>query len=181
MVFTEYTKKRILLFQAQGYRPPKIAKILEGEGIVVSRRGVAKFLSRVRATGLTARRAGSGRPTKLTAEVKEIIEAAMRNDDETTAVQLHALLVSKGHNLSLTTILRCRKALGWTFRGSAYCQMIREANKVKRLQWATQYLHEAKTGFLNVIFTDETSVQLESHRRFCCQKRGEPPKNKPRY
>ena len=117
---------------------------------------------------------------KLTAELKGIIEAAMRND-ETTGVQLHALLVSKGYNLSLTTILRCRKALGWTFRGSANCQMIHKANEVKRLQWTRQYIYEAKTGFLNVIFKDETSVQLESHGRFCCRKRGEPPRNKTRY
>ena len=59
--------------------------------------------------------------------------------------------------------------------------MIREANKVKRLDWARQYLDEAKTFFLDVIFTDETSIQMESHRRFCCRKTGEPPKNKPRY
>lgn len=135
----------------------------------------------MKATGSIARRAGSGRPTKLTDEVKGIVEEAMRKDDETTAVQLHALLASKGHTLSLTYILRCRKSLGWTFRGSAYCQMLREQNKAKRLEWATQYLTEGQTGFLDVFFTDETSVQLESHRRFCCRKRGERPKNKPRY
>ena len=59
-----------------------------------------------------------------------------------------------------------RKALGWTFRGSAYCQMIRDANKVKRLEWARAYASEADTGFLDVILTDETSIQLESHHRF---------------
>ena len=35
-------------------------------------------------------------------------------------------------------------------------------------------------NFNNVIFTDECSIQSESHRRFCCRKRGEPPRNKPR-
>ena len=181
MVLTVYAKKRIVLFEAEGYRPPKIAKMLESEGIFVSRRGVDKFLLRVKATGSITRQAGSGRPTKLTREVKKVVEEAMRNDDETTAVQLHAILVDKQHTLSLGSILRCRKSLGWTFRGSAYCQMLREANKTKRLEWATQYVHETQTGFLNVVFSDETSVQLESHRRFCCRKRGEPPKNKPRY
>ena len=183
MVFTEYVKRRILVYYEQGFRAPTIAKVLEDEGIRVSRRGVAKFLSRVATTGSIERLAGSGRRTKQTDDVKAIVEEAMRKDDETTAVQLHALLTTKGYSLSLSTILRCRKSLGWTFRGSAYCQMIREANKTKRLQWAKQYLDEAaaENGFLDVIFTDETSVQLESHRRFCCRKRGEPPKNKPRY
>ena len=147
--------------------------MLKSEGIFISRQGVAKVLLRVKATGSITRQAGSGRPTKLTREVKEIVEEAMRNDDETTAVQLHAILVDKQHILSLSSILRCRKSLGWTFKGSAYCQMLREVNKTKRLEWATQYVHEAQTGFLNVVFTDETSVQLESHRRFCCSTRTE--------
>ena len=50
MVLAEYAK-RIVLFEAEGYRPPTIAKMLENEGIFVSRRGVAKFLLRVKATG----------------------------------------------------------------------------------------------------------------------------------
>ena len=41
MVLTEYAK-RIALFEAEGYRPPTIAKMLKSEGIFVSRRGVAK-------------------------------------------------------------------------------------------------------------------------------------------
>ena len=89
-----------------------------------------KFLLRVKATGLTARHTGSRRLTKLTAKLKRVIEMAMSNDNKTTAIQLHALLASKGHNLSLRTILVCRKLLDWTFRGSAYCQMIGETNKV---------------------------------------------------
>ena len=42
MVLTEYAK-RIAFFEAEGYRPPTIAKMLKSEGIFVSRRGVAKF------------------------------------------------------------------------------------------------------------------------------------------
>ena len=51
----------------------------------------------------------------------------------------------------------------------------------KRLEWARKNLHEAANGFQDVIFTDEASIQLETHRRFCCHKIGERPKNKPRY
>ena len=59
----------------------------------------------------------------------------MRLDDETTAYQLHRLLSDKGYSISLCTILRCRTAFGWTFRGSAYCQLIREAK-------AQEHLHD---------------------------------------
>ena len=50
MVLAKYAK-RIMLFEAEGYRPPTITKMLESEGIFVSRRGVATFLLRVKATG----------------------------------------------------------------------------------------------------------------------------------
>ena len=40
MVFAEYTKKRILFYKSKGHRAPTITKLLEKEGIVVSRRGV---------------------------------------------------------------------------------------------------------------------------------------------
>ena len=101
----------------------------------------------------------------------------MRADDETTAIQLHRLLKRNNVSVSLSTILRSRKALGWTFRGSAYCQLIRNANKVKRLDWAKENVGK---DFPDVIWTDECSIQMESHRRHCCRKVGEAPKNKPR-
>ena len=50
MVLAEYTKRKVL-FEAEGYRPPTITKMLESEGIFVSRRRVAKFLLRVKAAG----------------------------------------------------------------------------------------------------------------------------------
>ena len=91
----------------------------------------------------------------------------MRTDDETIAVQPHKLLNDKGYAISFRTVLRCRVSLGWTFRGSSYCQLIRGMNKEKRLLFAQQNIGEN----FNVIFTDECSIQAESHRRFCCRKR----------
>ena len=61
-------------------------------------------------------------------------------DDETMATQLHQLLNAKGYTLSLSTILWCRKSLGWTYRGSAYGQLTRDENKVKRVDWAKQHI-----------------------------------------
>ena len=181
MVYSHYQKLRILFFFSKGLNPPAILKRLEEEGMYATRQGILKFIKKFKSDGTIGRKPGGGRKSKVTAEVKAIVEEQMKKDDETTASQLHALLNARGHYLSFRTILRCRSALGWTFRGSAYCQMIREPNKLKRLDWAKLHLHEAETGFKDVLWTDECTVQLESHRRFCCRKRGEPPKNKPRY
>jgi len=45
----------------------------------------------------------------------------------------------KGYSISLRMILESRTALDWMFRGSAYCQLIVDVNKAKRLEWAWNY------------------------------------------
>ena len=101
----------------------------------------------------------------------------MEQDDETTARELQSVLASNGTSVSAKTALNGRRLLGWTRRGTAYCQMIREPNRVKRREWARVNLG---SSFGDVIWTDETSVQLESHRRFHCYKKGQKPRYKPR-
>ena len=179
MVFSNYNKQRILFHHPQGkHKAPTIAKLLRKEGLSASRQSVAEVLKRYESRGTIKRKPGSGRPSKVTAEVNQIVEEQTRLDDETTATQLHALLKSRGYLLWLRTILRCRTSLGWTFRGSSYCQLIRSANKVKRLEWAKENIGK---DFSDVVWTDECSIQLSTHRRLCCRKKGERPKNKPRY
>ena len=135
MVYLFYKKQRILYLHRKGFRPPTIQKILEKEGLTSTRIGIYKLLECFKNTGCIT----TGRPSKVTEEIKQIVEEQMRLDDETTAHQLHRILTSKGYNLSIDTILRCRSSLGWTFRGSAYCQLIRDVNKLKRYKWAVQY------------------------------------------
>ena len=91
-----------------------------------SRVGVAKLIAKYEETGYISRLPGSGRPSKITAEIKAVVDERMRLDDETTACQL-ATLVTHGFQLFLRRVLRCRTYLKWTFRGSFYYQLIREA------------------------------------------------------
>ena len=50
------------------------------------------------------------------------------------------------------------------------CQAIRDANKQKRLDWCTKLIAE-KDRFDNIIFTDESTFQLECHQRKCFHKK----------
>ena len=108
-----------------------------------------------------ARKPGSGLPPRLSPAVQQLIERAMREDDETMATQIQAILARYHIYVSLATIVRNRRELGW---GSAYCQLIRNANKVKRLDFALVHLHD---NFDDVIWSYETTVQLETHKRMC--------------
>lgn len=178
MVLSNYTKQRILSLYWKGFRVSAIGEhlVLE-DGIYVSKQGIRLFLKRFKTSGTIARKPGSGLPPKLSPAIQLLIENAMRDDDETTATQLQGMLAVHGIYVSLSTIVRNRQQLGWIYRGSAYCQLIRDGNKKKRLEWAQSYQHD---NFENVIWTDETTVQLETHRRRCYRKDGEKPRPKPR-
>ena len=45
------------------------------------------------------------------------------------------------------------------------------------MDWAIDHLLD---DFSNVIWTDETTVQLQTHKRFCYHKEGQKPRPKPR-
>ena len=173
-----YTRRRAVCFAEKGLNAPAISRALAEEGLTYSAKSVYLLLRKLVAQQSIARRPGSGRPSKITARVMVLIEEQMQKDDETTAPELDRLLQANGIKLSRSTILRCRRQLGWTYRGAAYCQLIREPNKLKRLTWCQENQHN---DFYNVIWTDETTVQLENHRRFCHRKRGQKPRPKPRY
>ena len=150
MPYSDYLRRRVLVHHSRGLSARAIADVLSDEGLRATRQGIAKFLRRVDETGSLERQPGSGRPSSFTPRMLALVEDQMRRDDETTAEQLLALLRSHGHVVSPSTVLRSRSSLGWTFRGSAYCQMIREANKAKRLHFARQYLQYAsKKRFQN--------------------------------
>ena len=84
-----YAKLRILTLQSEGNQAPTIHNLLAEEGINISRVSVWKFLRHYKRTGCIARKEGSGRPTKITSAVMEVVEAQMNENDETTAYQLH--------------------------------------------------------------------------------------------
>ena len=96
MVFSAYEKQRILFYHQQGHTSRAIRNLLLGEEIRVSHVGIYCFLNRFENRGMISRRHGSGRPSKITEEVKRVVEAQTQLDDETTATQLRRLLGQQG-------------------------------------------------------------------------------------
>ena len=105
MVFSDYEKKHIIHYYLQGYKAPTIQHFLREEKLKNSRVGIAKFITKYEETGCISRLPGSGRPSKITAEIKAVVDERMCLDDETTACQLHATLVAHGFKLFLRTVL----------------------------------------------------------------------------
>ena len=104
----------------------------------------------------------------------------MQHNDETTCQQLRQMIEDRfGVRLGKSTIDRTRRDLGWTFAAPAYCQLVRPANQQKRMNFVSDHpdFHETCD---DCIFTDETSIQLEWHRKRCARRRGQPGRPKPR-
>jgi hypothetical protein len=154
MVLSDYAKQRILSLFWHGYKISAIVDhlMLEDE-IVTTRQSVRLFVKRYEKYGTIARKPGSGLPPSVSPAIQELIDRTMREDDETTATQLQSKLASYNVYVSLSTILRNRLELGWTYRGSAYCQLIRQQNKQKRAEWAEAYLQDNFDGLMKLLFS----------------------------
>ena len=177
MVYSDYVEQRILFYYRSGKKYAGITRCLSEEGYKISKAGVFKFLRHYLNSGTIAREPGTGQASKATPTIHHLIEEQMQKNDETTGLELQRLLKEEGTEVSVPTVRRWRKDLGWTSKGTSYCQMIREVNKQKRLPWAIQ---NKDMTFEDLIYTDETSVQIETHRRTCCYKRGRKPRYKPK-
>ena len=81
--------------------------------------------------------------------------------------------------MSLSTVRRSRQQQGWTLQRTAYCQLIRNANKIKQLEYTRRVLDSGDT-FHDVIFSDECSISLQQYRRTSYRKINEPTKRKPK-
>ena len=116
------------------------------------------------------------RRRQLSNEHFQFIDEAMEADRELTSRQLHSMVVKEYPDLivSVSTIKRARRALGWNSKRTRYCAMISDVNKEKRMTWCLDHVAEGDLELSDVIWTDESSIQLESHRKTVYQKRGQP-------
>ena len=176
---TSYTRKRIACLHKEGFYPVQIWKALRRENLQGSLASVTRIVNKIQKTGSTENRPRSGRSTKLPADAKAFVEKQMRINDEATSIQIKKQLAKRGIVLNSSTVRRPRAKQGWTLQRTHYCQLIRVANKVKRLEYAQQILDSSDT-FHNVIFSDEFPVSLEQYRRTCYRKVDEPSKRKPK-
>ena len=140
---------------------------------------VTRIINKIQKTGSTENCSRSGRPTELSADAKAFIEKQMRINNEATSIQIKKQLAKHGIVVNFCTVRRLRAKQGWTLQHNHYCQLIRVANKVKRLEYAQKILDSHDT-FHNVIFFDECSVFLEQYRLICYQKVDKPLKRKPK-
>lgn len=98
--------------------------------------------------------------------IRETVEKAYLSNSSTSAIMVQSQLANMGITISDRQIRRIRRELGFERRTVKYCQLIREANKVKRLEFCSQMIAAMET-FSDCIFTDESTIQVDGNLRRC--------------
>ena len=127
----------------------------------------------------------SGRSRILTHVHYEFLDTAMdESNGEICSRKLKDQLLEKYPDLCMSrrTVGRAMRELGWVFQTTRYCQAIRDSNKLFRLEWAKKMLAEKET-FDDVIFTDESTFEVEYHSTKSYRRVGQPRilKSRPKH
>lgn len=129
------TREKVVKLKKQGYMYQAIRDRLEEEGISVTIKTLYLLLAKYNQAGYVADRPQAKPQKLLNREHYSFIDNALAENDELTTRQLHKQLVQwfPGLKVLLSTVKRARYELGWVVSSPKYCQMIRDANKEKRL------------------------------------------------
>ena len=184
-MYGEYTRNRILALSNANKTPTEIVSVLHEENIVIARTTVARIIWRTREKKQGEQHQDCrGRPLKASSPVKRKIDKVYMQNPEVTASELKNILEDEltGIRIGVSTIKRARKAAGWICSQTRYCQMVRDTNKIKRLEFCRKII-ETNDDFSNVIFTDESSVEIERATTIRFHKKGEmyKPAPKPKH
>ena len=175
------TRQRAVTLWEAGTKVKAIRLRFKEEGINVSLVARHSLIKKFKKFGKIADLKRRSQPKILNMEQYEFIDEAMLESDELTARALCRKLCQKFPTLRLSveTVRRARRELGWVSTTPKYCQLIREVNKEKRLIWCKDMLSKGE-DLKNIIWTDECSVQLQSHSLRCYRKVGQPKRLKPK-
>ena len=116
----------------------------------------------------------------ITKNIAEYMDKMLEKDEELSSTEIHRLIARKfGKKIPTQTIRRyLRQKLQWVVVRTKTGPMISDINKVKRMEFAKQCI-AAKDTFDDVIWSDESSVQLVRHTRTVRVKVGKQQQYKP--
>ena len=161
-----YACERIVRLWQQGTLPAYIVRELGHDGICTTSRTVRhRIFAWTKGEGLKDRRR-SGRPSTITKEIADYMNRMLEQDDELTASEMHRLIAKRfSVRIPASTIRRfLRLNLKWVVVRARTGPMISDKNKKKRSEFARKCIADKDT-FDDVVWTDESSVQLVRHTR----------------
>lgn len=175
-----WVKQKVVRLKETGESYTTICQILQDQDqIEISRRGLIKFYKNFKNNGgfISKPREMQG---KLNQHHLDLIDDSLTANPEMTALDLAVMLKDlTGVEISVSTVKRVRRNLGWVYTKTRYCQFIRHGNKSPRYYWCLRQLRNNET-FHDVIWTDESKIEVETVLGRCFRKKGHAPKLHPK-
>lgn len=144
--------------QSQGYK--SISKDLN---VPVST--VRSVIKKFKAHGTVANLPRCGRKRKIDERFQRKILRMVDKEPRLTSKQVQAALQSEGTTVSTRTICRCLKEKGLYGRIPRKTPLLTQRHKKARLEFAKTYLRKPKTFWKNVLWSDESKVELFGKRK----------------
>ena len=156
-----YTRLRMIQIWKRGLKLKEIQGRLQEEEVRVSTVSLCHLIKKYRNTQTVLDQRTHNQLRKLK-EHHRFIDEAMTANPELTGNQLGDALRAyfPSFNVSISTVKRTRRELGWISKKVHYCALTSEANMAKRVEWCKERLRTNDVDFDDVIWTDECTVQL---------------------
>ena len=118
------SRRRVVALYSKGHSVINIQRRLKDENINISRQALHKVVKKYRMGTMSL---ATPRQGKITDEMKVVIEETLRKDDEVTSTGLKSVLAARWPELevSISTIKRVRRKMGWVCTTPHYCQLLR--------------------------------------------------------
>ena len=175
-MYSLYLRERIVRL-GQSLSGQTLVDALKEKGFRVSRSGVHYVLKKWKRDKTIFDYHRSGRPKVLNYKTHEQVNQWLNHDNELTINDILHKLHQQGVQASRSCVGQALQYMGWSAHVTRYCQLIRERNKEKRVEFCKDILSDGDT-FDNVVFTDEVIVQLKPAHRKSYHKRGTPHKHR---
>ncbi|CAG2242661.1 unnamed protein product [Mytilus edulis] len=155
-------KQEIAVLRKSGNTIQAITGILRTRGHNISRHSVRYWL-RAYDRGFISELGVHVQPKqrtfrKVSERDAELIKELIKSDFSMSSKQIHKALLADGANLSLSLTKIAIDAAGFTHSRPRYGQMVRRANRPKRVDFC-QHLIDENDDFADIIFSDESSIQ----------------------
>jgi len=121
-------RRRVISLYSSNYSVSSISQRLEPEKVPVTTRALYNLVKKFRLKGTIMDLPRHKMPQIQTEEMKRFMEEKLRLNDEITSTAMKSLLLEKWPDLrvSISTIKRVRRNLGWVCTRPHYCQLLRE-------------------------------------------------------
>ena len=135
VMYSLYLRERIVRLYDSGLHGMALVRILEKEGFKVTKSGVHYVITKYQRTGIIFDFPRSGRPKVLSDASHTQIDDWLKENNELTTNNILNKLSHAGVSTSRSSVARAIHRVWWSGKATRYCQLIRQANKQKRLDF----------------------------------------------